>query len=94
MAGFDAHVSGQEHSSIRDLWRRLQPDVLIALDVDLPTLRNRRTPTWPAALHQTQRARLAGAFEAAHARIDTSNLAIDQVLDAALSAIACSRAES
>lgn len=86
-AGIDAQVSGQEHSAIRDLWRRLDPDVLIALDVDLAALRNRRTPTWPAALHAVQRARLAGAFAAANARIDTSHITPDEVLAAALAAI-------
>ncbi len=86
-AGIDACVSGQEHSAVRDLWRRLEPDVLIALDVELSALRARRTPTWPAALHQTQRARLAGAFDAAHARIDTSRLSADEVLLMSLAAI-------
>lgn len=86
-AGIDAHVSGQEHSVIRDLWRRLDPDVLIALDVDLPTLRDRRTPTWPAALYQVQRTRLTGAFGAAHVRIDTSRASPGDVLDAALTTI-------
>ena len=93
-AGIDAHVSGQEHSAVRDLWRRLQPDVLIALDVDLPTLRKRRTPTWPAALHQTQRARLAGAFAAAQLRIDTSRLAANDVFDTAMMAIEHHRAKT
>ena len=30
--GYDAHVSGQEHSEIATLWQHSQPDVLIALD--------------------------------------------------------------
>ena len=70
--GIDARVCGQEHSAIRDLWKRMQPDLLVALDVDLETLRERRSPTWPERLYEVQRARLAGAFAAADLVIDTA----------------------
>ena len=71
-AGIDARVCGQEHSAIRDLWRKMHPDLLVALDVDLETLRERRSPTWPERLYEVQRARLAGAFAAADLVIDTA----------------------
>jgi hypothetical protein len=64
-------VCGQEHSSIVELWRKMQPDVLVALSIDLPTLRARRYRTWPEALFATQLQRLATAYDAADLVIDT-----------------------
>lgn len=91
-AGVDARVSGQEHSAVRNLWKRLEPDVLIALDVDLETLRERRHPTWSAEVYGAQRARLAGAFAVADVRIDTSDTPQEDVLEKALAVIARCRA--
>lgn len=87
-AGVDAHVSGQEHSAIRNLWHRLNPDVLVALDVDLETLRRRRHPAWPETLYAVQHERLAEAFDAAHVRIDTGRVSERDVLDEVLRAVA------
>jgi GTPase SAR1 family protein len=70
--GIDARVSGQEHSAIRDLWRKLKPDLLVFLDVDLGTIRQRRSPHWPEALYRLQYTRLHGARETADLVIDTS----------------------
>jgi hypothetical protein len=78
--GIDARVVAQEHSIIRDLWHRQDPDLLIALDVDLETLRARRSPTWLASVYESQRARLAPAFMAADLVLDTSPLALDAVI--------------
>ena len=85
--GIDARVSGQEHSAIRNLWRRLEPDVLIALDLDLDTLRERRNPTWPADLYSVQHVRLAGAFEAATVVINTSDTPEEDVFEQVLAII-------
>ncbi len=92
--GVDARVSGQEHSAIRNLWQRLEPDVLIALDLDLETLRERRGSTWPAGLYGIQHARLEGAFDSANALIDTSQTPEAEVLEAAMEVIARHRANS
>lgn len=78
--GFDARVCGQEHSDIRNLWQRLQPDLLIALDVDLGTLRKRRHPSWSEWLYQVQRHRLRFAFHAADLSIDSSMTSADRVV--------------
>lgn len=86
--GVKARVSGQEHSAIRNLWRRLEPDVLIALDLDLATLRERRFPTWSADLYAIQHQRLEGAFSAADVVIDTSQATEADVLATALRTIA------
>jgi hypothetical protein len=70
--GYDAHVSGQEHSGVRDLWRRSNPDVVIALNVDLETIRRRRSPTWSEQIFAAQRERLGPALAAADLIVDTA----------------------
>jgi ATPase subunit of ABC transporter with duplicated ATPase domains len=72
--GYDAHVSGQEHSEIAMLWQHLQPDVLIALDVDITAVRDRRGDSWPEWLHDLQVRRLAAAARAADLTINTTML--------------------
>ena len=73
-AGYDARACGQEHSCIPDLWRRMQGDVLIALDVDIDTLRARRGESWPAALLDRQHERLAQAYAAADLMLDSGRI--------------------
>ena len=71
--GYEARVSGQEHSDIPSLWRRTDPDVVIALTVDLERIRLRRTNgNWPAWLFERQQRRLREAVSAATMVIDTS----------------------
>jgi chloramphenicol 3-O-phosphotransferase len=79
--GYDAHVSGQEHSEIATLWQRSDPDVLIALDVDISAVRARRGGSWPEWLHDQQVRRLAAAARAADLAIDTSALSPQAVID-------------
>src|ERR671921_2152538 len=78
--GYDAHVSGQEHSEIATLWQHSQPDVLIALDVDISAVRDRRGDSWPEWLHDLQVRRLAAASRAADVAIDTSKLSTRAVV--------------
>jgi ABC-type cobalamin/Fe3+-siderophores transport system ATPase subunit len=78
--GYDAHVSGQEHSEIATLWQHLQPDVLIALDVDIAAVRDRRGDSWPEWLHDLQVQRLADASRAANLAIDTTTLSPQTVV--------------
>jgi hypothetical protein len=79
--GYDAHVSGQEHSEIATLWQHSQPDVLIALDVDISAVRERRGDSWPEWLHDLQVERLAAASQAANLAIDTTALSPQAVVD-------------
>ena len=72
--GYDARVSGQEHSEISSLWRHSRPDVLIALEVDIAAVRRRRSEQWPEWLLQRQIERLRDAEEVADLTIDTSRL--------------------
>lgn len=73
-AGYDARACGQEHSGVPDLWRRLQGDILIALDVDIDTLRARRGESWSAALLERQHQRLAQAYAAADLVLDSGRI--------------------
>ena len=79
--GYDAHVSGQEHSEIAMLWQHSHPDVLIALEVDISAVRDRRGGSWPEWLHDRQVRRLAAASRAADLAIDTTAITPQTVVD-------------
>lgn len=78
--GFEAHAIAQEHSAVRELWKRKSPDVLIALDVSLEVVRARRSPTWLEAVYERQHERLASAYAAADLMIDTAEHDADDVV--------------
>lgn len=78
--GYDAYAVAQEHSGVRELWKRKDPDVLIALDVRLEVVRQRRSPEWLQAVYERQHQRLASAYEAADLVIDTAAHDADEVL--------------
>ncbi len=78
--GYDASVCGQEHSEIASLWRHTEPDVVIALDVDLETIRRRRGSDWPEEIYKLQQRRLADARAVAALVLDTSRLGPDATL--------------
>ena len=78
--GFDARVCGQEHTEIHNLWLSLEPDVLVALTLDLATLRARRSPSWPERLYHVQQERLRDAYAAADVVIDTASTPLDDVV--------------
>jgi deoxyadenosine/deoxycytidine kinase len=82
--GYDAYVCGQEHSEIATLFRHGQPDIVIALDLDLTTLRARRGDEWPQDIYTRQVQRLEVARSQADLVIDTSDLNELQALDAVL----------
>lgn len=88
--GYDAMVCGQEHSEIAMLWRHSEPDVVIALAVDLPTVRQRRGAAWPEAIYVEQQRRLAAAVAAADLVLDTSRLDREETLASAV-ALLCGR---
>jgi hypothetical protein len=83
-AGYDAHASGQEHSEIASLWQRANPDVLIALDVSIEVVRERRGESWPEWLHDLQVKRLATANAAADLRLDSGAMDAPAMIAAAL----------
>lgn len=85
--GYSATVCGQEHSEIRYLWRRTEPTVVIALDVDLATVRRRRGADWPEAIFERQQRRLVEARAAADLVLDVSGLSESAVLARVLRAL-------
>lgn len=83
--GYEALVSGQEHSEVPHLWERTKPDMVIALTVDLATIRERRHDEhWPAWLFERQQRRLRQAVAGAKLVIDTSGQDATAVLDLVL----------
>jgi GTPase SAR1 family protein len=75
--GFDAFSCAQEHSSVPDLWRHRRPDLVVFLEVDLTTIRQRRSPTWSETIYRAQRQRLKNAIQAADVVIDTSRVDVN-----------------
>ncbi len=92
--GYDARVSGQEHSAIAALWQMSHPDVLIALDATIGAVRSRRGDGWPEWLHDVQLSRLRQAIEAADIAIDTSHLGPDDVTNQVIAYLESGRAAS
>ncbi len=79
--GFDARACGQEHSEIPELWRHLEPDVLVGLQIHLDTLRRRRSSTWPGSIYERQLTRLASGFSHADLVIDCDEIDQDGVVE-------------
>lgn len=86
--GYDAQAIGQEHSGVAYLWRLGEPDLLVFLDVDLPTTSRRRAAVWPTDLYEIQHARLAGARQHADLYLDTSGLTAEEVAARAVTFLA------
>ena len=80
--GVRARCTGQEHSYVKDMWRRLHPpDILIYLHADLPTQLSRR-PWGPytEASHRVELERLAHARAHADLVVETSPMTKQEVL--------------
>jgi hypothetical protein len=86
--GYDARHVAQEHSYVPDMWQRLsRPQVLVLLDASLATVRQRRDPSFPAALLQEQRRRLRHARRHCQIYVCTDPLTEDQVLAQVVAAL-------
>lgn len=79
--GWDARAVAQEHSGIKRLWMRMDAHVLVALHVDLATLRARRTGSWSGSIYNLQETRLQPAIEAADLVIDTAGTSIEESIE-------------
>jgi deoxyadenosine/deoxycytidine kinase len=79
--GFQARHIAQEHSYVRDMWKRItNPDVLIYLDASYGVTVARRALDWREADWAEQQRRLAHAREHADLYIQTDLLAPAHVL--------------
>ncbi len=85
--GIDVVVVGQEHSIVRDLWRRPKPDLLVFLDASLETVRARRGADWPEWLYRTEQQRLAEARAHADLVLDTGALTVEEAVARILEAM-------
>ncbi len=79
--GYRTRHIAQEHSYVRDMWKRLtNPDLLVFLQASYPVTCQRRSLDWTEADYLEQQRRLAHAREHADLFIDTDPLDPDQVL--------------
>ncbi len=75
------HIA-QEHSYVKDMWRRLRnPDILIYLDVSYEEAQARRKLSWSEKEYQTQIERLSHAKTHADLILDTDKKAPARVLE-------------
>ncbi len=86
--GLDAHNVAQEHSGIKKLWQKKQPDVVVMLDASLPVIRRRRAVPWGEERLVAQRERLSDAREHADLFIQTDPLTREEVAERVLDFIA------
>ncbi|MBN1661304.1 MAG: hypothetical protein JXA93_23120 [Anaerolineae bacterium] len=84
--GYDAVSAAQDHSYVPDMWWRINPpDVLIYLDVTLPSVheRGRRGMGWDQVYLDAQRHRLRDARARCDLYLPTDGLSEQEVLDRA-----------
>lgn len=80
--GYQVKHIAQEHSYVKDMWRRLtNPDLLIYLDVSYPTSCIRRQMNWTEKEYLVQVERLEHARENADFYLKTDGLTSAEVLD-------------
>ncbi len=83
--GYRTRHIAQEHSYVKDMWKRLtNPDLLIFLQVSYTAACQRRSLNWTEADYLEQQRRLAHAREHADLFIDTDPLDPNQVLERVL----------
>jgi len=72
----------QEHSHVKDMWKRLtNPDLLIFLQVSYPVAQIRRKLNWNISDFEEQGRRLRNALEKADFILDTDLLSPEEVLE-------------
>lgn len=88
--GWNARQVAQEHSYAPDMWRRITgPDILIYLDAQLATIRQRRhDPDFPAWILDAERHRLRHARQHCDIYMPTDDVTPEEVLMQALAALA------
>ena len=78
--GYRVKHIAQEHSFVKDMWRRLvNPDLLIFLDVSYEESLRRRNLDWRISDYNEQQRRLEHARQHADFYLSTDNLSPDEV---------------
>jgi len=86
--GYQTRHIAQEHSYVKDMWKRItNPDLLIFLQVSYPVSLQRRPMNWTEADYNEQQRRLSHAREHADLYLETDNFAIKEVLEQVLAFI-------
>jgi hypothetical protein len=87
--GYNARSCAQEHSYVRDMWRRLsRPDFLIYLDARLETIARRRAIDWGQERLDELNARLAHARAHCDLYLPTDDLEPPEVVERVCAALA------
>lgn len=83
--GYRCRHIAQEHSYVKDMWRRLtNPDILIYLEVSYEKTLERKSLNWTRPEYEVQVQRLHHARENADIRIQTDPLTPSDLLATAL----------
>ena len=86
--GYPARHIAQEHSYVKDMWKRItNPDLLVFLQVSYAVSQQRRSMNWTEAEYNEQQRRLSHARERADLYLDTDSLSIEEVLEQVLAFI-------
>ena len=94
--GYTTRHIAQEHSYVKDMWKRLtNPDLLIFLQASFQATKQRRSKMihWTEAAYDEQQRRLAHALEHADLILNTDNLNPESVLKRTLAFIGEIRAK-
>lgn len=80
--GYNARPASQEHSDTPEMWRKIRPPaLLIYLEIDLATQRERRPDvSWSGAWLAVEKRRLAHARQHADLVLNTCGMAAAEVL--------------
>jgi hypothetical protein len=80
--GFNVKHIAQEHSYVKDMWKKIaNPDILVYLNVAYPTTLQRKNLDWSYDEYLEQITRLSHAHNFADLIIETDSLSPQQVLD-------------
>ncbi|HEY3423585.1 MAG TPA: hypothetical protein VGL27_02220 [Negativicutes bacterium] len=78
--GIDAYNVAQEHSCVKKLWKKRNPDILVMLDATLDLINRRRIVYWGEERLLLQRERLRDAREHSDVYIQTDLLTQAEVI--------------
>lgn len=78
--GYDAHNVAQEHSGVPSLWSKKNPDIVILLDANYPTICQRRQVGWKEDHLAVQRNRLNHVRQHADLYLPTDELTKEEVV--------------
>jgi adenylate kinase len=79
--GFDVRACAQEHSCVKSMWRKLDPDVLIVLDCSYETIKSRRNVSWGLERIKVQKEKLEDALNNCDLYLNSDNLTLEETVE-------------